>query len=120
MSVERNGEGMGGKLVRDRIPEIIRASGIEPVVYRANSAEYRQRLREKLHEESLEVLHAPDAASVIDELADVWEVLLALAADLGLDEQSLRLAAARKVNARGAFESRLVWMGNEPEPPGSQ
>ncbi|GAA3087067.1 hypothetical protein GCM10017562_66630 [Streptomyces roseofulvus] len=37
-----------GKLVRDRIPQIIRNEGAEPVTYVAGAEEYRARLREKL------------------------------------------------------------------------
>ncbi|MDX6259197.1 MAG: hypothetical protein QOH84_885, partial [Kribbellaceae bacterium] len=34
-----------GKLVRDRIPDIIRANGEEPIIYQADPVEYRRRLR---------------------------------------------------------------------------
>ncbi|MGW7304008.1 nucleoside triphosphate pyrophosphohydrolase [Streptomyces sp. NPDC054835] len=43
-----------GKLVRDRIPQIIRNDGAEPVTYIAGLEEYRARLREKLGEEVAE------------------------------------------------------------------
>lgn len=75
-----------GKLVRDRIPQIIRNEGAEPVTYIAGPEEYRARLREKLREEVAELLDA-DERSAPGELADVAEVLLALAADLGLKPQ---------------------------------
>lgn len=47
-----------GKLVRDRIPDIIRANGEEPITYQADPAEYRRRLRDKLLEEVDEFLTA--------------------------------------------------------------
>jgi hypothetical protein len=37
-----------GKLVRDKIPQIIRAKGLEPVMYVAGAQEYATRLRDKL------------------------------------------------------------------------
>jgi hypothetical protein len=40
-----------GKLVRDKIPQIIRSKGLEPVIYTASSEEYDTRLRDKLREE---------------------------------------------------------------------
>ncbi|MCI0711669.1 MAG: nucleoside triphosphate pyrophosphohydrolase [Chloroflexi bacterium] len=59
------------KLVRDNIPEIIAANG--------------QALRQKLVEEAQEVLQAkPD--ELVNELADVYEVLDALIAAYDLDE----------------------------------
>ncbi|MET9079992.1 nucleoside triphosphate pyrophosphohydrolase [Streptomyces sp. NPDC004232] len=72
-----------GKLVRDRIPQIIREDGAEPVTYTAGREEYRSRLRDKLGEEVAEFLES-DEDSAPEELADVLEVVRALAADLGV------------------------------------
>jgi predicted house-cleaning noncanonical NTP pyrophosphatase (MazG superfamily) len=99
-----------GKLVRDRIPDIIRADGSEPIVYQADPAEYRQRLRDKLLEEVDEFLTA-DPASAVEELADVLEVVYALAADLGTDRPTLEQLRQAKATERGAFADRLVWLG---------
>ncbi|WP_433008560.1 nucleoside triphosphate pyrophosphohydrolase [Kribbella sp. CA-294648] len=100
-----------GKLIRDRIPEIVRAKGEELVTYRADAAEYRRRLRDKLLEEVDEFLTAqPDEA--IEELADVLEVVYALAADLGADSSTLDRVRRDKAVARGAFAERLVWTGS--------
>jgi predicted house-cleaning noncanonical NTP pyrophosphatase (MazG superfamily) len=40
-----------GKLVRDKIPQIIRSKGLEPVTYVASADEYGIRLPDKLREE---------------------------------------------------------------------
>ncbi|MFJ4338577.1 nucleoside triphosphate pyrophosphohydrolase [Streptomyces sp. NPDC088915] len=100
-----------GKLVRDRIPQIIRDEGAEPVTYVAGPREYRARLREKLREEVAELLDA-DEESAPGELADVAEVLLALAADLGLSSEQLEAIRLAKAGERGGFAGRIVWMGN--------
>src|ERR1035437_9178820 len=50
-----------GKLVRDKISQIIRAQGGEPIVRVAAAVEYRELLRAKLAEEVGEVLAADDA-----------------------------------------------------------
>jgi predicted house-cleaning noncanonical NTP pyrophosphatase (MazG superfamily) len=102
--------GADGKLVRDRIPEIIRANGDEPIVYRADADEYRLRLRDKLSEEVGEFLDADDEQAV-EELADVLEVVYALAADLGIDQEQLERTRAEKARERGAFSDRIVWTG---------
>ncbi|WP_020385487.1 nucleoside triphosphate pyrophosphohydrolase [Kribbella catacumbae] len=96
-----------GKLVRDRIPEIIRANGEEPVSYRADPGEYRRRLREKLVEEVDEFLTAGDEDS-LEELADVLEVVYAIAADLGTDETQLDSIREDKATKRGRFAERIV------------
>ncbi|ONI71768.1 hypothetical protein BWI15_16660 [Kribbella sp. ALI-6-A] len=99
------------KLVRDRMAEIIRANGDEAVVYRADPDEYRQRLRDKLTEEVDEFLNAPDDADALEELADVVEVVHALARDLGYAVEDLERVRSAKAEARGAFAERVVWTG---------
>ncbi|MFD1661427.1 hypothetical protein ACFSL4_25285 [Streptomyces caeni] len=100
-----------GKLVRDLIPQIIRESGAEPVVYVADPEEYRERLRQKLTEEVAEFL-AADGSAAAEELADVLEVVHALALDLGLPPRHLEELRAQKAEARGGFAGRVVWIGN--------
>ncbi|MEU9706781.1 nucleoside triphosphate pyrophosphohydrolase [Streptomyces sp. NPDC047981] len=100
-----------GKLVRDSIPQIIREGGAEPVTYVAGPEEYRNRLRDKLGEEVAEFLEADDA-SAPEELADVLEVVHALAADLGVDAGQLEKIREVKASERGGFADRIVWTGN--------
>jgi predicted house-cleaning noncanonical NTP pyrophosphatase (MazG superfamily) len=99
------------KLIRDRIPELVRAKGEELVTYQADPAEYRSRLRDKLLEEVDEFLTATPGEA-IEELADVLEVVYALAADLGADSSTLDRVRRDKAVARGAFAERLVWTGS--------
>lgn len=100
-----------GKLVRDLIPERIRRDGAEPITYIADATEYRQRLIAKLQEEVAEVVDA-DNATMPAELADVLEVLYALARDLGLSPNQLEELRAHKAQERGGFTERIVWLGN--------
>jgi predicted house-cleaning noncanonical NTP pyrophosphatase (MazG superfamily) len=103
--------GRHGKLVRDRIPQIIRENGAEPVTYTADRAEYRSRLRDKLGEEVAEFLDADEEAAP-EELADVLEVVRALAADLGVGAEQLEKIRDAKAGERGGFADRIVWTGN--------
>lgn len=97
-----------GKLVRDRIPEIIRATGRVPIVTTLSADGYRRALRRKLAEEASEVVGAEDA-NLLEELADVYEVLLAIAADTGASLDEIAAHAGRKRAARGGFHQRL-WL----------
>ncbi|MEV7203549.1 nucleoside triphosphate pyrophosphohydrolase [Streptomyces griseoluteus] len=106
-----NRKGEYGKLVRDRIPQIIREDGAEPVTYIAGSEEYRNRLRDKLGEEVREFLEAEDAKAP-EELADVLEVVHALAADLGVEAGQLEKIREAKASERGGFVDRIIWTGN--------
>lgn len=103
-----------GKLVRDKIPQIIRVQGGEPILRIADAGEYRELLWAKLAEEVGE-LTAADDAHAPEELADVLEVVLALAADLGVDAGQLEHLRAAKAAERGSFAKRIVWCGNVPD-----
>ncbi|GHA65231.1 hypothetical protein GCM10010305_03600 [Streptomyces termitum] len=104
-------DGLEGKLVRDRIPEIIRENGAVPVTYVADRDEYRARLRAKLGEEVAEFLEA-DADSAPEELAGILEVIQALAEDMGLEPEQLEKIRRAKADERGGFADRVVWTGN--------
>ena len=95
-----------GKLVRDRIPELIRSRGQTAVVRVLDDDEYRSALHDKLREEVAELATAsPD--TVTDEIADVLEVLRAVAEYSGVAWTSVESAASAKRDTRGGFSSRL-------------
>ncbi len=103
-----------GKLVRDRIPEIIKAEGLEPVIYTADAAEYGARLRDKLQEEVAEFIASDNDP---EELADILEVLYALAEQTGTSRDQLEKLRAAKANKRGGFTDRIIWTGNRRAEP---
>ncbi len=96
-----------GKLVRDRIPEIIRADGRRPVVEVLADADRRRALRDKLVEEAAEAADVDDAG-LVEELADVLEVVRSLAAGLGLSLADVVEVADRKAVERGSFAHGLL------------
>ena len=100
-----------GKLVRDKIPQIIRSKGQEPLIYTASPEEYGIRLRDKLREEVEEFLASDNDP---EELADILEVLYALAGQVGTDQQQLEKLRAAKAEKRGGFADRIIWSGTGP------
>ena len=92
------------KLVRDRIPEIIRQNGSECDTRTLDQHEFQHHLKIKLKEEVAEYL---DSDSV-DELADIMEVLHALAAVHGVDAGELERLRQEKAEARGGFQERIL------------
>ena len=100
-----------GKLVRDKIPQLIRSTGAEPSIRVARPAEYSRLLRDKLTEEVREFL---DSGDDLSELADIVEVVLALACDLGYSPDHLEELRIRKAAERGSFTSKYIWCGNAP------
>lgn len=97
-----------GKLVRDRIPEIIAAAGKTATVRVLDEAELLPALTVKLAEEAEELCHAgPDDR--LGELADINEVLTTLTEVLGFSSEQVQEAARRKRAERGGFSHRL-WL----------
>jgi predicted house-cleaning noncanonical NTP pyrophosphatase (MazG superfamily) len=92
------------KLVRDGIPRIIETSGGQPISRVLDQAGYLAALRAKLMEEAEEAQAAPDE-QLRSELADVLEVLQALAAAHGMSWEDVVAEAARKRGERGASTS---------------
>ena len=97
-----------GKLVRDGIPEIIRAAGGEPVVRVLDGEPYRTALLAKLVEE-VDEARSSDDEHLLEELADVYEVVLATLEFHGWSESDLKAAARRKAAERGSFRARF-WL----------
>jgi predicted house-cleaning noncanonical NTP pyrophosphatase (MazG superfamily) len=96
------------KLVRDRIPEILAARGIKHEVRVADRGERLDLLQAKIEEELAEYLAATDDEARLGELADVWEVILALAMLHGADLDSLERLRAHKAMERGTFDAGIV------------
>jgi predicted house-cleaning noncanonical NTP pyrophosphatase (MazG superfamily) len=105
-----------GKLVRDNIPDIIRASGRTPRVTTLAAGPYRVALRDKLREEVDELIAARTVDAVIEEAADILEVLTAIAAEHGVTLDDILDAAQRKRAEAGGFAMRLCLDSVDPRP----
>lgn len=92
------------KLVRDRIPEIIRNNGETPEVRVASIDEMDFLLRRKIVEESNELL----ASGSDEEVADVLEALYALLDIRGLALADIERLRQAKRDRRGGFSRRFV------------
>ena len=94
------------KLVRDKIPEIIKNSNRRPE-YRTldRDDDFLKYLIKKLHEEVLEFLEDPS----VEELADVREVVEAFSSIRAFaDVESVQ---KKKRKDRGGFEKRILLTG---------
>lgn len=92
------------KLVRDNIPEIIRAKGETPTTHIADDAEYWQKLKEKLQEEVDEFLKDES----MGEIADILEVLDAMYDVKGFDKREVEEVKEKKASERGKFAQRII------------
>ena len=91
------------KLVRDRIPEIIEASGKHCKTAILSNEEYLKMLDAKLDEELAEYHKDQN----IEELADLLEVIRAAAIARGYTLEELEAVRAKKAEKRGGFEKKI-------------
>ena len=92
------------KLVRDRIPEIIEASGKKCDIEVVSDEVALEYLYKKLNEEVSELLEDKN----LDEIADCLEVLFAIGKKYGYSEKDLVDRRNEKKNSRGGFEKNIV------------
>ena len=97
------------KLVRDKIPAIIEAQGETPHIRILEGEEYTRRLEEKLDEEVREY-HGDKNLS---ELADILEVVYALAENAGHTKEELLAVYQEKHQKRGGFRDRVFLIAKE-------
>jgi predicted house-cleaning noncanonical NTP pyrophosphatase (MazG superfamily) len=105
-----------GKLVRDGIPSIIRSAGRAADVRALDTEDFGAALGDKLVEEVAELRAASDADAVVEEAADVLEVLLTIVAEHGATLDNIVDIARRKRVERGGFAMR-VWLENADQAP---
>ena len=92
------------KLVRDRIPEIIEASGNTCITEILSDEDYLRMLDAKLDEELAEY-HADQN---IEELADLIEVIRACSVARGYTIEELEQVRAEKAAKRGGFAKKIL------------
>lgn len=97
------------KLVRDKIPEIIRNQGETPHTRILDELEYSQCLARKLDEEVAEFHRDWN----LEELADILEVVFALAEELGGTREELMDVFQTKHEKRGGFRERVFLISKE-------
>ena len=97
------------KLVRDRIPELIEAQGETPNIRILEQEEYLHHLEAKLDEEVGEYHRDKNA----EELADILEVVFALAEANDVTRQELMDVYQKKHDARGGFGKRIFLISED-------
>ena len=94
-----------GKLVRDKIPQIIEQSGKRCTTRILSAEEYSAALDVKLQEELNEYL----ADGSMEELADLLEVMMAVAEAQGHSFAEVEAIRRAKAAQRGGFRER-IWL----------
>lgn len=94
------------KLVRDNIPEIIQKNETmhNYEFHIASNEEFRKELKKKLQEEVNEFILSDEVL----ELADILEVIYALAEEFHITREALEVARKKKEFSNGAFKKRII------------
>ena len=97
------------KLIRDKIPEMIEQNGGKAVIRQLSHEEFVRFLEMKLDEEVGEY----HRDKTVEELADILEVVYALASLHGCTKEELLAVYENKYEQRGGFEKRLLLIESE-------
>lgn len=92
------------KLVRDKIPNIIKNKGQVPIIYTASNGEYWKKLKEKLEEEINEFLKSENQ----EEIADVLEVINAICNFKKFKKIKIEVIRKNKLKERGGFKDKII------------
>jgi len=101
------------KLIRDKIPQIIRSAGWTPKIKTLSKKEYFKELRKKVLEEAKELIQAKDGEDVINEVVDIQELIDSLLSEIHLTKLQLKKKQGVKNKKRGAFKKRLFLISEE-------
>lgn len=94
------------KLIRDEMKKIMQSKGIIVHGHTLSDSAYISALKDKLIEESREVLHAKDATELQEELADVAEVFTTLIQVNGFTWDQIEYVRLAKQKAKGGFDQK--------------
>ena len=92
------------KLVRDKIPEIIKNNNENPNIHIATDQEYLSKLNDKLIEESMEFIK--DWSK--EEIADILEVIKSICKYKWFDENEIEKIRVEKKKNRWGFDDRII------------
>ncbi|MCM3093044.1 MULTISPECIES: nucleoside triphosphate pyrophosphohydrolase [unclassified Cytobacillus] len=103
------------KLVRDQIPEIIEKTGKKFSTRILDDNEYIKELKKKGFEELQEYVETNNNEDAIEELADVLEIIHALAEYHGASIEEVEEVRKQKAEKRGGFKEKIFLIEVEDE-----
>ncbi|CAM3710922.1 nucleoside triphosphate pyrophosphohydrolase [Mesobacillus zeae] len=103
------------KLVRDKIPEVIEKTGKRFSTSVLNNEEYIVELRKKAFEELNEYVETETKEDAVEELADLLEIVHALAEYHGSSIDEVEEVRKMKAAKRGGFKEKIFLIEVEDE-----
>ena len=102
-----------GKMVRDKVPEIMKKEGCTGIITKTlDIDDYEKALALKLEEEAKEAaveVRLSDREAVIEELADLKEVMLSISTYMEITEEEMEAYREKKKELKGGFVEG-IWL----------
>ncbi|MGE7846058.1 nucleoside triphosphate pyrophosphohydrolase [Bacillus cereus] len=95
------------KLIRNKIPQIIKSNGKTLTTRLLNEDEYIEELCKKTQEELTEYIEAKTKPHKLEELSDLLELINALAEHEGATLEEINKIRKKKAEERGGFSDRV-------------
>ncbi|WP_157349484.1 nucleoside triphosphate pyrophosphohydrolase [Bacillus sp. EE-W1] len=95
------------KLIRNKIPQIIKSNGKTPTIRILNEDEYIKELCKKTQEELTEYIEAKTKPDKLEELSDLLELINGLAEYEGATLEEINNIRKKKAKERGGFSDRV-------------
>lgn len=96
------------KLIRDKVPDLLRMRGVHSDTKVIEGAEYALALERKLHEIATEYLFSKDSGTKIEELTDLLEAIHAILALRGISFDELEERRKSKLEEKGGFSKGIL------------
>lgn len=93
------------KLIRNKLSERMRSQQIQIFTHPIEKEEYILQLKNKLLEETTEAIQAQEIPEILEELADVLEVIHALSSAVGFSIEKVETLRVEKKSERGGFDN---------------
>lgn len=103
------------KLVRDRIPEVIKNTGKQFSTTILDENEYIIELKKKAYEELEEYANTDNKKDAVEELADLLEIIHALSEYHGSSIDEVEFVRKQKAEKRGGFKDKIFLIEVEDE-----
>ncbi len=101
------------KLIRDRIPEIIKEAGWIPTIRTLRKSEFLDTVKKKIREEAKELIRAKSEKGIMDEIVDIQELVDVLIKEVGMTKPKIEKLQIAKRTKRGGFKKRLFLIEEE-------
>lgn len=107
MPERRDGKVYYRKLIRDAIPAKIRSKGADCETRVLSDAEFETALCKKVGEEASALPNVASQEELVEELADVLDVIEELKRVCGITDSALMVAQEKNMKKKGGFKEKL-------------